>query len=308
MSSAEQLASPNSFTNRTVIVTGGAGALGRAISLAFAKAGANVVVNDFGSSPSGAANSSSPAQSLVDEILALGFSAISDTHSVTDGEKIIQTAIDRFGRVDVLVNTAAIIHYGPVETQSPDIIRKVFEVNALGAMTMVHYAWPYFQRQRYGRVINFTSESIFGMPQSTAYVLSKGALVGVTKTLALEGAPFGITVNCAAPCAYSRLGGSFIEDLPPRVREEYVLRYTGVSNVPMILALSHEKNDISGKIFSLGAYAVGRMVLGSVAGPKKVRTMEDCFQRQEEILGKGKEVAEPDNAEQFFAFKATYIG
>lgn len=227
---------------------------------------------------------------------------------MTDGEKIIQTAIDKFGRVDVLVNAAAIIHYGPVETQSPDVMQKVFVVNALGAMTMIHYAWPYFQKQRYGRVTNFTSDSIFGMPQSAAYVLSKGALVGVTKTLALEGAPFGITVNCAAPCAYSRLGGQFIEDLPPRVKEEYVLRYTAQSNVPMILALSHEKNQISGEIFSLGAYAVGRMLLGSVAGPKNVRTMGDCFEKQEEILRRGRETVEPGNTEQFFAFKATYIG
>jgi hypothetical protein len=103
-----------SFANRTVIVTGGAGALGRAISVAFAKAGANVVVNDLGGSLSGEGSSESASAEVVQYIHQMGLSAVADSNSVTEGEKIINTAIEKFGRVDVLINTAAIV--GPLRS------------------------------------------------------------------------------------------------------------------------------------------------------------------------------------------------
>jgi NAD(P)-dependent dehydrogenase (short-subunit alcohol dehydrogenase family) len=294
-----------SFANRTVIVTGGAGALGRAISVAFAKAGANVVVNDLGGSLSGEGSSESASAEVVQYIHQMGLSAVADSNSVTEGEKIINTAIEKFGRVDVLINTAAIAHFAPIEDLTPDIFRRVLEVNAIGPMSLIHHAWPHFKKQKYGRVVNFTSDSIFGMRNSSAYVLSKGALVGVNKTLALEGAPHGITVNCAAPCAFSRLWSDFMKDLPREQQEEWRQKYTGESNVPMILALAHEKNDITGKIFSLGAYSIGRMTLGTVSGPQNIHTMEECFSNNESIIGKDKKVYEPDNVEEFLELKAT---
>ncbi|RFU33185.1 hypothetical protein B7463_g3199, partial [Scytalidium lignicola] len=296
-----------SFAKRTVIVTGGAGALGRAISIAFAKVGANVVVNDLGGSPYGQGNSKLLSEELVHDIRKMGFSAVADSNSVTEGKKIIDTAIDKFGRIDVLINTAAITHYAPIEDLTPDVFRKILEVNAIGPMSLIHHAWPHFKKQKYGRVVNFTSDSIFGMRNASAYVLSKGALVGVNKTLALEGAPYGITVNCAAPCAFSKLGSDFIKDLRKEQQEEYQQKYTGESNVPMILALSHENNDITGKIFSLGAYSIGRMALGTVSGPQNIRTVEECFNTKESILGEERKVFEPDSVEEFLGFKATFV-
>lgn len=114
--------------------------MGRPLALAFAKAGANVVVNDVGSSVSGEGSSGTVVEDVVKEILGLGLSAVGDTNSVTDGEKIIESAIRAFGRVDVLINNAGIIQYGSMEEQTPAVFRKIFEVNTLGPISLIHAA------------------------------------------------------------------------------------------------------------------------------------------------------------------------
>lgn len=134
----QQLAEANPFSRRTVIVTGAGGSMGRPLALAFAKAGANVVVNDVGSSVSGEGSSGTVVEDVVKEILGLGLSAVGDTNSVTDGEKIIESAIRAFGRVDVLINNAGIIQYGSMEEQTPAVFRKIFEVSTLGPISLIH--------------------------------------------------------------------------------------------------------------------------------------------------------------------------
>ncbi|CZR53548.1 uncharacterized protein PAC_03427 [Phialocephala subalpina] len=299
------LTSKDAFANKTVIVTGGAGSIGRPLCIAFARAGANVVVNDFGSDANGVGSSTGPAGEVAEEIREMGYVAVADTHSVTEPEEIVKTAISFFGSIHVVINNAGIIHYAPFEKQSPDIIRKIFEVNALGAVSILHYAWPYFQAQKYGRVINFISDSIFGMPASTAYVLSRGAILGINRTLALEGKPYNITVNAVGPTSLSRMVVDLIHDIPPQMQEAMKNTYTGESNVPPILSLAHESNTVTGEFFNTGGYTVGRFVLGSVRPKQGCTTMIEAQKVIPQLFSSSCDVKEPLSIQDYLAFRAS---
>ncbi|OCK75032.1 NAD(P)-binding protein [Lepidopterella palustris CBS 459.81] len=297
-------APPGSFVNRTVLVTGAAGTIGKPLCLAFASAGANVIVNDLGGSYDGTGSSTSPAHAVVAEIQQNGGSAIASTHSVTDAEAIISIAISTFGRLDIIINNAGITHYGLLETQTPATFRQVFETNALAPMALLHHAWPLFQAQSYGRVVNFSSDAVFGMPNSSPYVLSRGAMLGVTRSLALEGAPHNIRVNAIGPTSYSRMMEPMMQDLPPQHREATKASYSGESNVPLILALAHESCEVSGQIFSSGGNGIGRLVLGTVKQIGGIMSMEDAQRRLPELLERGREWVEPMSIQEFADFRA----
>ncbi|KAH6695141.1 hypothetical protein F5X68DRAFT_186646 [Plectosphaerella plurivora] len=299
-------AQQSSFKDRTVIVTGAAGSIGAPLCIAFARAGANVIANDLGYSASGAGSSDAPVTRIVDEIVSEGLSAVADTHDVaTEADKIVAGAMAKFGRIDILVNNAGIIHYGSLEDSGPDIVRRIFEVNALGAYALCHHAWTHMKEQRYGRIINFTSDSVFGMPQSSAYVMSRGAILGVTRTIALEGAEYGILANTVGPSAYSRMVADVSKNLPPAQLEWFKETYTGDSNVPVIMALASERNEMSGEIWTSGGYCMGRSILGSCKDVKNVRNVDQCLEAMAELKQPGREWTEPYSIQEFLAFKAT---
>jgi NAD(P)-dependent dehydrogenase (short-subunit alcohol dehydrogenase family) len=293
------IAQPRTFTNRVVIVTGGGGTIGRPLCLAFAAAGAMVVVNDLGGHSEGGGKSKKFADTVVNEITAAGGKAVADYNSVENGDKIVATAIEKFGHIDVVVNNAGIIRYKPVEEHTVEDFRDLLEINTLGSVSLILAAWPHFQKQVYGRIINSTSDSVFGMPNSASYIVSKAALIGVTKAFALEGAEFGINVNAVAPVAYSRMAGETIPD--EAQREGFKAMYSGEGNVPMVLALSHESSKITNRIFGLGAFSVTELVLGFKPGFTEARTMESCLENRDEILGIGKEVQEANNLSELMA-------
>ncbi|VUC34849.1 unnamed protein product [Clonostachys rosea] len=296
------------FQNRTVIVTGAAGSIGAPLCLALARAGANVVANDYGCSASGEGSSSDPVTELVEKIKAEGLVAISDTHDVsTEAKAIVDAAVAKFGQVDVIINNAGIIQYGDVETQGPDVVEKIFQVNALGAYALCHYAWPHMKRQGYGRVVNFTSDSIFGMVNSSAYVMARGAMLGITRSLALEGAPHGILVNTVAPSAFSRLVADVSKDLPTAQLEWFKATYTGESNLPVIMALASEKVALSGEIWNSGAYCIGRDILGTTKNITDINTTDDCLKAMEKLKEGGLDWAEPKSVPEFLGFKSGQI-
>ncbi len=250
------------FDGRVAVVTGAGGGLGRAHALALAERGALVVVNDLGGAIDGSGSSDRAADSVVSEITEAGGSAVADHHSVADpegGEAIVQTALDTFGRVDVVVNNAGILRDKTLHNLSIEEWDAVLGVHLRGAFNVTKAAWPRMREQRYGRVINTSSAAgIIGNFGQANYGAAKAGLVGFTRVLAMEGERNGITSNVIAPAARTRM----TEDLLGERAE--LLDPALVS--PLVVWLAHDTCTASGEIFSIGAGHVARMFIGESRG------------------------------------------
>ncbi|KAK3897881.1 peroxisomal hydratase-dehydrogenase [Staphylotrichum tortipilum] len=242
------------YDGQVVVVTGAGGGLGKAYATFFASRGASVVVNDLGGSFKGEGNDSKAADVVVNEIKAAGGKAIANYDSVDNGEKIIQTAIDAFGRIDVLINNAGIlrdISFKNMKDQDWDLI---FQVHVRGSYKCARAAWPYFRKQKYGRVINTASAAgLFGNFGQANYSAAKLAMVGFTETLAKEGAKYNIISNVIAPVAASRMTETIMPpDVLALMKPEWV--------VPLVAVLVHKNNTSeSGSIFELGGGHIAKL-------------------------------------------------
>ncbi|KAF8986579.1 peroxisomal hydratase-dehydrogenase-epimerase [Cyathus striatus] len=186
-----------SFKGHTVVVTGAGGGLGKAYSLLFASRGANVVVNDF---------NAQAAQKVVDEIVKAGGKAVANTSSVTDGASVIKTAVDNFGTVTILINNAGILRDKGFKNMSDKEWDQINEVHLKGAFSCTKAAWPLFRKQKFGRVINTSSAAgLYGNFGQANYSAAKMGLIGLTKTLAREGAKYNIRSTAIAPMAASAM-------------------------------------------------------------------------------------------------------
>ncbi len=241
------------FEGRVVVVTGAGGGLGRAHALLFARHGAQVVVNDLGGSTHGEGASASAADRVVEEIRAAGGTAVASHDSVTDGGKIVQCALDSFGRVDVLVNNAGILRdksFHKMEDADWDL---VYKVHVEGAYKVTHAAWPHLREQNYGRVIFTSSTSgIYGNFGQSNYGMAKLGLYGLTRTLAIEGRKNNIFVNAIAPTGATRMTEGL---LPPQVFDQ--LKPELVS--PLVVFLGSETCQETAGLFEVGGGWVGKV-------------------------------------------------
>ncbi|KAI1450326.1 NAD(P)-binding protein [Annulohypoxylon stygium] len=242
------------FDDQVVVVTGAGGGLGKAYATFFASRGAKVVVNDLGGSFKGEGNSTKAADVVVDEIKAAGGQAVANYDSVENGEKIIETAINTYGRIDILLNNAGIlrdISFKNMTDQDWDLVMKV---HVKGSYKCARAAWPYFRKQKYGRVINTASAAgLFGSFGQANYSAAKLAMVGFTETLAKEGIKYNIISNVIAPIAASRMTQTV---MPPEVlaalKPEWV--------VPLVAVLVHKSNTTeTGGIFEVGGGHVAKL-------------------------------------------------
>ncbi|KAK7415338.1 bifunctional hydroxyacyl-CoA dehydrogenase/enoyl-CoA hydratase fox2 [Neonectria punicea] len=234
------------YDGQVVVVTGAGGGLGRAYATFFGSRGASVVVNDLGGSFKGEGNSTKAADVVVNEIKAAGGKAVSNYDSVENGERIIDTAIKAFGRIDILINNAGIlrdISFKNIKDEDWDL---VIGVHVRGSYKCSRAAWPYFRKQKYGRVINTASAAgLFGSFGQTNYSAAKLALVGFTETLAKEGAKYNILCNVVAPIAASRMTETV---MPPDVLKALQPEWV----VPLVAVLVHKSNTETGSIFEAG--------------------------------------------------------
>ncbi len=196
------------WDDRVVVITGAGRNLGRAYALLLAARGAKVIVNDLGvaisdTDGSGDAPAENPAHEVVAAIVAAGGEAVANTDSVATeagGEAIIATALDTYGRVDALVNNAGVVRQSPFEDYADELLWPVLESQIGGHFHVTRPAWRAMQAQGYGRVLNLSSGAgLWGVPTMTGYSAAKMAIVGLTRALAQEGEPHGITVNAIAP-------------------------------------------------------------------------------------------------------------
>ena len=247
------------FEGRVAVVTGAGRGIGRAHALLLAERGASVVVNDLGGSKEGEGSDTAPAQSVVDEIVAAGGSAVADTNDVSTaagGQSIIGSALDAFGRIDVLVNNAGIIKWAGLPEVDLESVERHLAVHLLGSFNTMRAAWPQFVEQGYGRVVLTTSSGMLGLDNNLGYAAAKSGLIGLARSAKLAGEPHGIKVNLIAPAAVTRMGGEDV--LMPPMPSEAV--------APMVAFLSHESCPVSGEIYTAGAGRFGRLFIASTRG------------------------------------------
>jgi NAD(P)-dependent dehydrogenase (short-subunit alcohol dehydrogenase family) len=263
------------FDDRVVIVTGAGAGLGKVYALEFAKRGAKVVVNDLGGARDGTGASSSAADNVVKEIKDAGGEAAPNYDNVATpegGENIVKTAIDAFGKVDVVVNNAGILRDTTFLKLEPSNWNAVINVHLTGAYCVSRPAFIKMKEQGYGRILLTSSGAgLYGNFGQSNYSSAKLGLVGLMNTLKLEGAKYNIKVNTIAPIAASRL----TEDvLPPEMLEKLKPEFVA----PLVLNLCSEGCTDSGMIFNcaMGYYNRAAVLTGpgAVVGGGEIPTPE----------------------------------
>jgi NAD(P)-dependent dehydrogenase (short-subunit alcohol dehydrogenase family) len=257
-----------SFQGRVAVVTGAGRGIGRAHARLLAKRGAKVVVNDLGGSMEGDGGDAGPAQSVVEEIVADGGEAVADTHDVSTtegGEAIVGTALEHFGRIDVVVNNAGIIRWGGLPDVDLENLERHLAVHLLGSFTTLRAAWPHFVEQGYGRVVLTTSSGLFGLENNLSYAAAKAGVIGLARSAKLAGEPHGIKVNLIAPAAQTRMaGGDPLGDDAQAVPGQPFMPSDAVA--PMVAFLAHESCPVSGEIYTAGAGRFARVFIASTEG------------------------------------------
>ena len=250
------------FDGKVAIITGAGGGLGRQHALMLASRGALVVINDLGGAVDGTGSDRGAAGRVVDEIKAAGGEAAADTNSVATaegGKAIVQTALDAFGRVDIVINNAGILRDKSFHNMTPDLWQAVIDVHLTGAYNVTQAAWPLFREQSYGRVISTASGAgVFGNFGQANYGAAKMGLVGFTRVLAQEGAKYNIRANAIAPVAKTRM----TEDILGTIGDSLEPRYVS----PVVTYLAHETCEATGRLFSVAGGRVAEVFIAEGPG------------------------------------------
>jgi NAD(P)-dependent dehydrogenase (short-subunit alcohol dehydrogenase family) len=255
--------------DRVAVVTGGGRGIGRAICLLLAEEGAKVVVNDPGVAVDGTGFDQRPADEVVEEIRRRGGVAVANYDSVATmegGERIIRTAIDNFGRIDILVCCAGILRDRMIFNMTEEEWDEVIRVHLKGHFTVMKPASVLMRQQRYGRIITFSSSSgLIGNTGQANYGAAKAAIAGLTRVAALDLGRYGVTVNCIAPSANTRMTAT-VPDRARQIREQmglarprFEMSREPEDVAPMVVYLaSEEAGWINGQIFYVGGGIVAR--------------------------------------------------
>ena len=226
------------LSGKVALITGGGAGLGRSYALLFAAHGASVVVNDLAN-----------PDDVVQEIRKRGGRAIGSKASAEDGDTIIKDAIDAFGRIDVLVNNAGILRDKAFNNMEDAMWDQVIAVHLRGTFKTTRAAWPYFLKQKYGRIVNTTSTSgIYGNFGQANYAAAKSGILGFSRALAREGVKYNIYVNTIAPNA----GTNMTRSIMP---EAMVQAFKPEQVAPLVVALCSDKmpNPATGQLFEVGS-------------------------------------------------------
>ncbi len=257
------------ISGRVAIITGGGRGIGASISRLFAREGAAVVINDLGGNLDGTGGDGGPAEQLAREILASGGRAVADGGDIGDvatGERLVRTAVEQFGKLDIVVNVAGILRDRMIFNLPEEDWDAVIRVHLRGHYATARPAAAYFREQRnpqgHFRIINFTSVSgLDGSPGQPNYAAAKMGIVGLTYSLAQSLARYGVTANAISPSAATRMTASVPADRrvarPGRPSDEDPGRSPdNVATVALYLA-SEQSGWLTGRVISAGGFDVG---------------------------------------------------
>ncbi len=270
------------FDGRVAVITGGGRGLGRAYALLLASRGCKVVINDNGSAMAGDTIIANPAQDVVDEIKAAGGEAVACLESVATpegGAAIIQSAIDAWGRIDILVHNAGNVRYGAIADMSLEDFNAVIDVHFKGGFYLVRAAMPHMIAAKYGRVVLTSSISgLYGSKTTLPYGMSKAGLMGLNNVTALEGGEYGIKSNCIIPNAVTRMADGLDTSMYPPLDPELV--------APMVAWLAHEDCSVSGEHMIAGGGRMARAFTTESKGKmQKSWTIEEVAAAIDAIRG-----------------------
>jgi len=291
------------FDGQVVAVTGAGGGLGRAHALLLAGEGAKVVVNDYGGDSHGTPGTSAMADAVVAEITAAGGEAVADTHDVAvAGGEIVRTALDAFGALHAIVNNAGISGGGTLETIAVADYDRMLAIHLGGTLAVCRAAWPVFREQGYGRIVNTSSASVFGLPGTSAYITAKAAIFGLTRALGHDGRHHDIKVNGVMPSAFSRLTAQSPEFAP--IMEA---GFPAAKVSPFVGALASRDVPCTGETFVVGGGRAARVVLATAPGLHHITTVDDCLARFDEAMSID-DLYIPEEAVQQVLYECRQIG
>ncbi|KAH6677851.1 hypothetical protein F5X68DRAFT_270240 [Plectosphaerella plurivora] len=283
-----------SLQGRVAIVTGAGGGLGREYALLLARYGARVVVNDYGGTLDGKRGDSARAQAVVNEIKAAGGEASADGHDVSiqsEVHELVENTIATYGTVHILVNNAGVAG----SNSSHDAVneasfRRTWEIAALGSILLISAVYPTMEKQGYGRIINTSSDSIFGMGAGGdgGYVSSKGAVYGLTRELGRMSPRHGIKINGVLPSAVSRM--SDMSPVIKRITHDYFKTHLVAD---FVATLASEECPVSGELFSVGGGRAARTTLATVPGHCGESSPEGYLANFDKVMGTTEELYVP---------------
>lgn len=271
------------YDGRVAVITGAGGGLGRSYALYLAERGAKVVVNDLGGSTDGHGNNSAAADKVVSEIEANGGEAVANYDSVASaagGARIISTAMDAFGSVDIVINNAGILRDASMVKMSSESFDMLIDVHLKGAFYVTQPAFRIMKENGYGRVVYTASAAgVFGNFGQANYAAAKMGLVGLSNVTAIEGAKYNIKSNVITPIARTRLTEDLMGALGDMFAPEFI--------APMVAYLASEQCEYSHEIFNVGAGRYSRIFIGSAPGwnapPGTTPSVEDIRDKLAQI-------------------------
>lgn len=250
------------FDGRVAVVTGAGRGLGRAYALLLASRGAKVVVNDVGGGLGGQGVDAGPAEQVVGEITAAGGEAVASSASVATregGEAIIATALERYGRIDILVHNAGNVRRGSLKEMSHEDFDAVLDVHLRGAFNVVRPAFPLMCDAGYGRIVLTSSiGGLYGNHDVANYAAAKAGMIGLSNVAALEGAAEGVRCNVIVPAAVTRMAEGIDTSAYPPMGAELV--------APVMGWLAHEACSVTGELYIALAGRVARAVIAESPG------------------------------------------
>jgi len=258
------------FEGRVAVVTGAGNGLGKEYALELGRRGASVIVNDFGGSVLGAGGSTSAADAVVAEIIAAGGSAKPNYASVEHASEIIDPVMEEFGKVDILINNAGILRDKNILRISQEDWDDIISIHLTSAFKLSQAVFPFMKQNKFGKIVNTTSASgLYGNFGQVNYSAAKMGLVGLTKSIAIEGRKSNVHANAIAPLAASRM----TEKVFPSVMLE---KMDPKFVMPLVLYLCHDSCSETGSVFEVAAGWAAKIQTESAAGAVFAKSKDEA--------------------------------